>query len=110
MSAQTYSLEVQARLPEALAGLKPLSENLLYAWDRHIRGLFRRMDPGLWERCGHNPRVFLRRISHNAWVSLPRTPRFSRNTNTYSACSRPIAIRPVIRPACWRSTWTRRRV
>ncbi|WP_353222352.1 alpha-glucan family phosphorylase [Salinisphaera hydrothermalis] len=63
MSGQKYVLEVQARLPESLSELKALSENLLYAWDRHIRGLFWRMDTALWERCGHNPKVFLRRIS-----------------------------------------------
>ncbi|MGB7757023.1 MAG: alpha-glucan family phosphorylase [Salinisphaera sp.] len=63
MSGQKYVLEVQARLPDSLSELKALSENLLYAWDRHIRGLFWRMDTALWERCGHNPKVFLRHIS-----------------------------------------------
>ena len=33
------------------------------SWDREVRGLFYRLDPELWEACGHNPKVFLRRIS-----------------------------------------------
>jgi starch phosphorylase len=35
----------------------------MYSWDRQIRGLFYQLDSELWEACGHNPKVFLRRIS-----------------------------------------------
>ncbi len=60
---ETHIVEVQARIPPALAGLEVLAGNLLYAWDRQVRGLFWHMDAELWECCGHNPKVFLRRIS-----------------------------------------------
>lgn len=70
MSTQRYTLEVQARLPQALAELEPISENLLYAWDRRVRGLFWRMDAQLWERCGHNPKLLLRRISQTRLDAL----------------------------------------
>lgn len=76
MTGQKYVLEVQARLPEPLSELKALSENLLYAWDRHIRGLFWRMDTALWERCGHNPKVFLRRISQQRLDELAEDAAF----------------------------------
>jgi len=63
MTGTCYSLEVQPILPERLARLKELANDLLYSWDRQVRGLFYRLDSDLWERCGHNPKVFLRRIS-----------------------------------------------
>lgn len=63
MSGSRFTLEVQPRLPEALARLEELANNLLYSWDRRVRGLFYRLDRELWERSGHNPKVFLRRIA-----------------------------------------------
>ena len=63
MSGQRFTIEVQPRLPEALRDLEQLADNLLYSWDRGVRGLFYRLDAELWEHCGHNPKVFLRRIS-----------------------------------------------
>jgi alpha-glucan phosphorylases len=58
-----YSLEVQPKIPERLRRLKELANDLLYGWDRRVRNLFVRLDRDLWERCGHNPSVFLRRVS-----------------------------------------------
>jgi starch phosphorylase len=40
-----------------------LSNDLLYSWERPVRALFFRLDPALWETCGHNPKLFLRRVS-----------------------------------------------
>ena len=70
MPPQRYSIEVQAHLPERLSGLNILANNLLYAWDRRIRRVFRHMDPLLWDTCGHNPKVFLRRISQQRLCDL----------------------------------------
>lgn len=81
MAGHTFTVEVEARLPEALSGLRALSENLLYAWDRHIRGLFWRMDAALWERCGHNPKVFLRRISQQRLEELAEDAAFLEEYN-----------------------------
>ena len=81
MAGHTFTVEVEARLPEALSGLRALSENLLYAWDRHIRGLFWRMDAALWERCGHNPKVFLRRISQQRLDELAEDAAFLEEYN-----------------------------
>ena len=63
MSGTRFALEVQPRIPENLKGLEELSNDLLYSWERPVRSLFFRLDPALWESCGHNPKVFLRRIS-----------------------------------------------
>ena len=63
MSGTRFALEVQPRIPEKLSRLEELSNDLLYSWDRTVRSLFFRLDPVLWETCGHNPKLFLRRIS-----------------------------------------------
>jgi len=63
MSGTEFTLEVQPRIPPVLARLEELANDLFYSWERQVRGLFYRLDPDLWERCGHSPRVFLRRIA-----------------------------------------------
>lgn len=63
MSCTLYSLEVQPVIPPELACLHDFANNLAYSWSRKIRGLFYRMDAELWAACGHNPKVFLRRVS-----------------------------------------------
>jgi len=63
MSGTCYSLEIQPIVPDSLERLHELSNDLLYSWDNQVRGLFHRLDPELWEGCGHNPKVFLRRIA-----------------------------------------------
>ncbi len=63
MNGTIYKLEIRPTIPEKLAGLDILAEDLLYSWDRGVRGLFFRLDTELWERCNHNPKVFLRRLS-----------------------------------------------
>lgn len=63
MSGTEFSLEVQPHIPERLARLEELANDLLYSWDRQVRGLFYRLDAKLWESCGHSPKVFLRRVS-----------------------------------------------
>ena len=62
MAGTRYTIEVQPRIPEALNRLDELANNLLYSWDRQVRGLFFRMDRDLWESAGHNPKMFMRRI------------------------------------------------
>ncbi len=63
MKGTRYRLEVQPRLPERLIRLQELATDLAYSWNRQVRGLFYRLDPELWDRCGHNPKVFLRRVA-----------------------------------------------
>ncbi len=63
--ATPFSIEVQPTIPPRLARLSELSENLRYTWDRRTRGLFARLEPQLWDDVGHNPKVFLRRVSQS---------------------------------------------
>lgn len=63
MPGTRYILEVQPHLPSRLTGLAELANDLLYSWDRQVRSLFAHLDYDLWEACGHNPKVFLRRIA-----------------------------------------------
>ncbi len=63
MPGRRILLEVQPRIPPALARLEDLSNNLVYSWDRRIRALFARLDRQLWVACGASPRLFLRRVS-----------------------------------------------
>ncbi|GMR08885.1 MAG: glycosyltransferase family 1 protein [Gammaproteobacteria bacterium] len=63
MTETRFKLEVQPRIPPRLAGLEILANDLQYSWDRGVRGLYHRLDPSLWRSCGHNPKVFLRRVS-----------------------------------------------
>ncbi len=65
MAGTRFTLEVQPKIPPRLSRLKELSNDLLYSWDRAVRGLFFRLDRDLWESCGHNPKVFLRRVSQH---------------------------------------------
>ncbi len=76
MSAKRFAVEVRAQLPERLAGLETLADNLLYSWDRRVRRVFRHIDNGLWDRCGHNPKILLRRVDQQRLDALASDPTF----------------------------------
>ncbi len=63
MPGTLFSIEIRPTLPERLARLSELAGDLLYSWDREVRGLFWRIDPELWRICHHNPTLFLRRVA-----------------------------------------------
>ncbi len=63
MPGSIFNFEFQPIIPEKLSGLKMLANDLYYSWDPTVRGLFARLDYKLWKRCGHNPKVFLRRVA-----------------------------------------------
>jgi glycogen phosphorylase len=63
MTGTRYTLEVQPRIPQRIDHLSVFANDLLYSWDRQVRGLFFRLDRELWEACRHNPKVFLRRVA-----------------------------------------------
>lgn len=76
MAGTRYTLEVQPTIPKPLDRLPELAQNLLYSWDRHIRGLFFRLDRVLWESCGHNPKLLLRRVSQVRLLEAAQDPVF----------------------------------
>ncbi len=63
MSGNYFTIEIQPAIPARLSRMEELATNLYYSWDRHYRGLFYYLDRELWDECGHNPKVFLRRVS-----------------------------------------------
>ena len=65
MSGTLYSFEVFPIIPDRLHRLVELSENLYYSWSSQTRSLFYSLHPELWEACGHNPKLFLRRVSQH---------------------------------------------
>lgn len=76
MPGTRYTLEVHPTLPPQLARLTDLADNLMYSWDRRIRGLFYFMNPDLWDSCAHNPKVFLRRVPQQRLDQLATDPVF----------------------------------
>src|SRR3990167_8554286 len=89
MAGTRYTIEVQPRIPEALNRLDELANNLLYSWDRQVRGLFFRMDRDLWESTGHNPKMFLRRIDQRKLEQAADDPvymqEYAKVISTYDA-------------------------
>ena len=79
MTGRQYPLEVQPVVPQALGRLEELANNLLYSWDRRVRGLYYHLDPALWEQCHHNPKVFLRRVSQQRLDERARDPDYLRD-------------------------------
>ncbi len=63
MHGTCYSIEVTPKLPAALGRLQQLAEDLYYSWSFEVRGLFYQLHAELWIQCGHNPKLFLRRVS-----------------------------------------------
>ena len=50
---------VRAHLPERLAALDQLSNNLRWSWDKPTQDLFATIDPALWEQCSSDPVALL---------------------------------------------------
>jgi starch phosphorylase len=81
MSETTFFIEVQPVIPEKLFDINTLANDLLYSWDRSVRGLFYRLDIELWEACQHNPKVFLRRIAQQKLDEAADDPLFMEEFN-----------------------------
>ncbi len=79
MPGTRFSLEVQPVIPERLRRLSELADDLLYSWDSQVRSLFVRLDPELWNACGHNPKVFLRRIAQDKLEAALQDPVYVRD-------------------------------
>ena len=80
-SGTTYQLEVHPQIPQRLARLTDLANNLWYSWDRPTRELFARMHRGLWNAVGHSPKAFLRRVDQGRLDAAADDPVFLSNFN-----------------------------
>jgi len=68
--------KVYPAIPEPLSFLGDLARNLWWSWNDQAVDLFRRIHPGLWEKVGKNPVVFLARISQHRYEALSRDESF----------------------------------
>jgi starch phosphorylase len=105
MTGTRYTLEVNPILPDRLKRLTELADDLLYSWDRDVRGLFFRLDRELWDACSHNPKVFLRRVSQQCLeqaaedrVFLEDYHRVLSAYDTYHQSQPPAALRQLLDP------------
>jgi starch phosphorylase len=76
MSGTRFSLEVRPQIPSELRRLPEFANNLIYTWDRDLRGLFRQLDDGLYDACGGNLNVFLRRLAQSDLDRAAKDPTF----------------------------------
>jgi len=67
---------VKPNLPGKLAVLRDLAYNVRWTWDRTTRELFRRLDPVLWESCGHNPVLMLGEVNAAKYQTLENDESF----------------------------------
>lgn len=67
---------VQSDVPQRMACLKELACNLWWSWNSDAEALFRRMDPTLWDACGHNPRLLIEKIDYKRLQVLAEEEHF----------------------------------
>ena len=70
------SFVVRARLPERLAPLLELAQNLRWSWDARSQEVFRWLDPDQWEISGHDPVRLLGLVPSSRLDDLARDPSF----------------------------------
>lgn len=71
-----YILEVRPRVPERLARLEELANNLWYSWDLPTRDLFSHIHRNLWDAVCQNPKAFLRRVDERLLIEASEDPVF----------------------------------
>ena len=76
METPLHYFTVVPKLPPKLKPLEEMAYNLLFSWDAEIRGLFRRLDPHLWELSGHNPVWMLSRLKRERIRELEKDEAF----------------------------------
>jgi len=69
-------LLVRPVLPEPIARLSELANNLLWSWDHNLRALFRRLDPALYKACQRNPILLLGQLPQATLERFAADPRY----------------------------------
>jgi phosphorylase/glycogen(starch) synthase len=73
---------VQSDVPDKLAYLKELANNLWWSWNTEAEEIFKNMDPSLWEEVKHNPKLLLEKIDYKRLLVLEDDDEFVRVLNT----------------------------
>ena len=77
-----FTIVVNPKIPNRLARLEELANNLWYSWDRPARTLFSRLNPTLWKAVGHNPKEFLKRVDESLLLKAAEDQVFLANYNS----------------------------
>ncbi|MGB5985844.1 MAG: alpha-glucan family phosphorylase, partial [Desulfobacterales bacterium] len=72
-------LDLFPNLPERLAGLADLAENLWWSWHPRARMLFKMIDRQAWKESGHNPDKMLREIPAEVLAAAAANPDYLRH-------------------------------
>ena len=82
LTGTRFNLEVNPKIPQRLARLEELANNLWYSWDiMPTRALFSRLDPVLWNTVGHSPKALLKRIDQRRLTDAAEDKLFIDNYN-----------------------------
>ena len=105
MTETRLEFEILPSIPEVLGRLHDLANDLSYTWDRRIQDLFAHIDSERWSACGHNPKIFLRRVDQARLDAATRNPIFMQDyeaaisaNNTYLQQPRDARVRAVLDP------------
>ncbi|MBB6428448.1 alpha-glucan family phosphorylase [Algisphaera agarilytica] len=80
--ARIRSFEVVPALPDALAPLIDIANNIWWSWQPQAVDLFKRLDSELWESTGHNPVKLLGTVQQTKLDAAVNDPEFLHAINT----------------------------
>lgn len=61
---------IKSKLPEKLARLNEISQNLWWTWDDDAQELFELIDPEIWQKCEQNPAILFEQVKYNQLTEL----------------------------------------
>lgn len=61
---------VKSFLPDALVGLREMSQNLWWSWNYEAQDMFESIDPFLWRQSGKNPIILLESLTLDQYKQL----------------------------------------
>ncbi|MEO0771086.1 MAG: alpha-glucan family phosphorylase [Cyanobacteria bacterium J06649_4] len=67
---------LSAKLPAPVRRLADFAYNYWWSWTPERVSLFSSIDPGLWQRCNHNPVALLERVSHERLWQIAEDPSY----------------------------------
>lgn len=86
-------------LPESIAGLTQLAENLWWSWRPRARMLFKMINRQAWKESGHNPDKMLREIDPAILKQAAANPDYLRHYHVVMSLLR--ITWPVGDARCW---------
>jgi len=69
-------ISVKIGIPDDFRELPELTKNLWWTWNHEASGLFRVMDPDLWEKCDKNPSIMVEQLTTGHYERLAKDETF----------------------------------